>query len=401
MPSGISKVPAACLVAEILRAEIELGVAQVDLSIDELKLQDCITGESFNMLESIARRDAAGRKFRLIQRENLSQPTTPNSNNGTMFSSKSNGKNSRKNQNFTQECRMPGLSVDELKGAEMISETLRRASMLVPVKQLVGLERFNCPATAIDMLEEGGEASNCWEEPSAESFLVRGKTYLTDGKKVPSQESAYMLLGVDLLLGADQLRHVAAREGGFVQRFKKKAGENCPFILILNFTLPWGSFISYFSPRHGKSSPYIGDPVFDKLMKQIIEDDDSTNEFRNNRLKIIPMCKDGPWLVRSTVGGKPAIIGTKIVQYYYKGEGYFEIVTDVCSSTAALYILGVVKNYTKIVSVDLGFVIQGEDEDELPERLIGALRFNHLDVSGALTFESWENRNEDDKENLH
>jgi Protein ENHANCED DISEASE RESISTANCE 2, C-terminal len=46
---------------------------------------------------------------------------------------------------------------------------------------------------------------------------------------------------------------------------------------------------------------------------------------------------------RSTVGGKPALVGTKIKQVYHRGEGYFEIETDICSSTAALYILGVVK----------------------------------------------------------
>jgi hypothetical protein len=35
---------------------------------------------------------------------------------------------------------------------------------------------------------------------------------------------------------------------------------------------------------------------------------------------------------RSTVGGKPALVGTKIKQVYHRGEGYFEIETDICSS---------------------------------------------------------------------
>ncbi|KAG5182809.1 hypothetical protein JKP88DRAFT_195737 [Tribonema minus] len=274
----------------------------------------------------------------------------------------------------------------------MISETLGRASVWIPDKAPVGQDRFNCPATAIDKLEPGGELSNCWEEPTSETFMVRGKQYLKDGKKVVSQEAAYMLLGVDLLLSADQHHHVAARPGGFVQRFRRKAGPSCPFVLVLNFSLPWGSFIAYFAPRNGGTTPYIGDPCFDALMKRVIEDDSEGSAFRNSRLKIIPRCHDGPWLVRSTVGGKPAIIGTKITQEYFSGSGYFEVVTDVCSSTAALYILGVVKNYTKVVSVDLGFVIQGETEEELPERLIGAVRFHHLDVAGALSFESWESR---------
>lgn len=73
---------------------------------------------------------------------------------------------------------MPGFGMDELKGPEMISETLGRASVWIPDKAPVGNERFNCPATAIDKLEPGGELSNCWEEPPPEMFMVRGKHYL-------------------------------------------------------------------------------------------------------------------------------------------------------------------------------------------------------------------------------
>jgi Protein ENHANCED DISEASE RESISTANCE 2, C-terminal len=65
---------------------------------------------------------------------------------------------------------------------------------------------------------------------------------------------------------------------------------------VLNFSLPWGSFLAYFAPRNGGTSPYIGDDVVDPLLKQLIDGDDDT--FRNNRLKIIPSCVSGPWLVR-------------------------------------------------------------------------------------------------------
>jgi hypothetical protein len=39
--------------------------------------------------------------------------------------------------------------------------------------------------------------------------------------------------------------------------------------------------------------------------------------------------------------------------------------------------------------------MQGDDESELPERLIGAVRFHHLDVAGAVSFDTWESRPED------
>lgn len=33
--------------------------------------------------------------------------------------------------------------------------------------------------------------------------------------------------------------------------------------------------------------------------------------------------------------------------------------------------------------VELGFVIQGEEDDELPERVLGGFRFYHLDMDKA------------------
>ncbi len=39
-----------------------------------------------------------------------------------------------------------------------------------------------------------------------------------------------------------------------------------------------------------------------------------------------------------------------------------------------------VKSYIKTLVIDLGFVIQGNTEEELPERLLGALRIVHIDL---------------------
>ncbi|CAM9289826.1 unnamed protein product [Phaeothamnion confervicola] len=320
----------------------------------------------------------------------------------------------------------------------------------LPYRPRGGAERFFCPSSSVPWLGAGlcpmDEPFNCWEEPAGPTFKVRGLTYMADGKKVPSAEAAYVLLGIDLLVSEETHHQVGSRENGFVQRFRRERGELCPFVLILNFSLPWGSFLAYLCPRHGGPSPFVGDEKFDNLLRRILEGGSSSGKdggngdggggsggntgggdadggsggntgggdadggsggsgeasggtggpdfFRNNRLKIVPRCHAGPWLVRQTVGGKPAIIGNKIKQVYHGGvaDGWFEIETDINSSMAALYILAVVKNYTTAVAVDLGFVIQGDGPEELPERLVGALRFHHLDVAGAPDFDIWEAR---------
>jgi hypothetical protein len=102
-------------------------------------------------------------------------------------------------------------------------------------------------------------------------------------------------------------------------------------------------------------------------------------------LKIIPRVFDGPWLVRQAVGkgNKAAKLAEHIELTYHRGPGYFEVDVDVSASAVGNRILGVVKAYVATVAVDLGFVVEGTQSSELPERLIGALRFHALDVVNA------------------
>ena len=50
---------------------------------------------------------------------------------------------------------------------------------------------------------------------------------------------------------------------------------------------------------------------------------DST--FCSKRLKMIPTVVEGPWIVRKTVGSTPAILGAKLRQTCFCGEGYMEV----------------------------------------------------------------------------
>ena len=50
--------------------------------------------------------------------------------------------------------------------------------------------------------------TEAWSEPRASSFQVRGKNYMLDNKKICSEESAFQLLGVDMV------RSMSTRMGG-------------------------------------------------------------------------------------------------------------------------------------------------------------------------------------------
>ena len=45
------------------------------------------------------------------------------------------------------------------------------------------------------------------------------------------------------------------------------------------------------------------------------------------RFKLIPTVVEGPYIVRKAVGNKPALLGRKLNQRYFRGSGYVE--TDV------------------------------------------------------------------------
>lgn len=103
------------------------------------------------------------------------------------------------------------------------------------------------------------------------------------------------------------------------------------------------------------------------------------SDLRNLRFKLIPGVADGPWVVRAVLRPKPALLGRKVVQRYFRGPGYMEIDVHVGSSSIASQIVGVTRGYSKYASYDVGITIQGEDPSELPEKLLGAMVFNKTD----------------------
>jgi Protein ENHANCED DISEASE RESISTANCE 2, C-terminal len=178
---------------------------------------------------------------------------------------------------------------------------------------------------------------------------------------------------------------------------------------IINFRLPWGVLLFYYEIPD-RFLPFIrccyGDPSEDK--QKLLEDIKKMNNqdrccarflladdaHKNNTLKIFPSVVEGPWVVKSVVGGKPAIIGTKLpVTYVYQPAGtakdgtkqalYLEADLDIVSSSAARGILSAVRSYTQVITLDLGFAIQGNSSDELRENMLVGTRLHGIDPLNA------------------
>uniref|UniRef100_A0A7S2URM0 Protein ENHANCED DISEASE RESISTANCE 2 C-terminal domain-containing protein n=1 Tax=Attheya septentrionalis TaxID=420275 RepID=A0A7S2URM0_9STRA len=248
--------------------------------------------------------------------------------------------------------------------------------------------------------EKLGEHFNCWSTPLYSDFNVRGSLYLKDKKKVSSGPYLFPMRGVDLFLTDDCPANVGRHPLMFGGRLREVS------TFILNFRLPWGVLVFYseipskFLPflRYGYETPNKKSgrqpsmenmtPGERALCLFLMGDDD----YKNERLKIVPNVIEGPWVVKTVVGGKPAIIGKKMpVTYVYQpAEGtqaaYLEADFDIVASSAARKILSVVRSYTSILTLDLGFVIQSNKTDELPEQMLVAPRMHGIDPFSAPSF---------------
>lgn len=162
--------------------------------------------------------------------------------------------------------------------------------------------------------------------------------------------------------------------------------------LAIIFHFPWG-FMNLYFEFPASLTRYVG--ATDTSIDDSLSPAERTvalwllgdREYKNERLKLVPYVAEGPWAVRSLVTGRPALIGKKLpVSYDYYPSTSAEpapLLTATLdignSSSTAKRIVSVCRRYMSALTVDVGFVIQAELSEELPERMLGAVRVHGPD----------------------
>jgi hypothetical protein len=269
---------------------------------------------------------------------------------------------------------------------------------------------------------EANHDKNCWSEPPISLFTVRGPRYFQDSKKVASGPSLLQPRGTDLFLIPPKknskhqpsstpddmhLENLAHRIMGGNLRKKPT--------LAIYFCFPWGYMNLYFEiPEHLavflQPQQHPSDTMT-TMMASIDADPQLTTaektfakwlvgdaEYKNERLKLIPYVAAGPWAVRNMVTGRPAIIGKKLPVTYHlhnntqDGDSssplppLLSVTLDVgSSSNAAKRIVSVCRRYMSALTVDLGFVIQANTDQELPEQMLATIRVHGPEPLQATT----------------
>lgn len=234
------------------------------------------------------------------------------------------------------------------------------------------------------------DADTCqtgWACPPAHKFRVRGPDYLSTKVKIPAGGCLLKPIGFDWIKSsskiADILKHPNSRVWKVIED-EFQTGDK-PFVWAFNLQVP--------SKDHYSAVAYFttSEPIpKGSLMDQFLKGDDG---FRNSRLKLIANIVKGPWIVRKAVGEQAiCIIGRALSCNYRISDSYLEVDVDIGSSMVASAIVHLAFGYITTLTVDLAFLIESQTESELPEQLLGAVRFSNLDPAVARPAESSSDR---------
>lgn len=224
---------------------------------------------------------------------------------------------------------------------------------------------------------EPEDCRNGWATPPADKFMVRGPDYLTNKVKIPGDGYLLKPLGFDWIKGPSKIGEVLNHPNNRVRKAIDEAVAigHTPFVWAFNLQLPKDNYsaIAYFVSL---------DPIEDgSLMDQFLKGDDA---FRNSRLKLIANIVKGPWIVRTAVGEQAiCLLGRAVSCKYVIGLNCIEVDLDIGASMVANAIVHLAFGYITTLTVDLAFLIESQTESELPERILGAVRFSELDPASA------------------
>lgn len=224
-------------------------------------------------------------------------------------------------------------------------------------------------------------------------LLIRGPNYLRDKVKIMSETPLFNLRCIQLLRVGRLENHVALKPWCALPANRA----NHEF-LVLNYMVPGNPLVQVVMVYESSTEAFdaltppvnlsTGEPMtvlpprgWRKSLQLFWRGE---QEYCDSRFKLIPSVAEGPWAIRMAVGTQPALTGRKLKQSYFRGSGYLEIDIDIQSSSVASRILSMVRDVgCRMLTVDLAVTIQGNEEEELPERILCQTRFQNFDFQLA------------------
>lgn len=229
---------------------------------------------------------------------------------------------------------------------------------------------------------------NGWASPPGDIFMVRGPEYFANRVKIPAGEYLLKPLAFDWIKSSSKVWEVMNNPNNRVRKAIETEfpdGDR-PFVWAFNLQVPSKdnySAVAYFVAK---------EPIQEgSLMNQFLRGDDV---YKSSRLKMIANIVKGPWIVKKAVGEQAiCIIGRALTCKYVVSDNFIEVDVDIGSSMVASAIVHLAFGYITTLTVDLAFLIESQTQLELPERILGAVRFSELDPASARPMEPFDGTN--------
>jgi hypothetical protein len=226
-----------------------------------------------------------------------------------------------------------------------------------------------------------GNADHTWTDFDASNFDVRSSSYLANRAKGPSSAAMLELLNCDfMLVGEDGPIWRVADHPAFYPQQQRQTGDK-RFFFVQNWIFPPFQTIitGCVDPKAAwLASGQDGTPQ-SRLWRRFLEADEAE---RSDRFKVIVSVEEGPWLARRACPKKPVLLGKKVkTNSYHQPDSHLEIVLDVGSGKALQSGVGIVCGALKRIRLGLAVLVEGREEEELPEQVLISASMLHLDPS--------------------
>ncbi|OQR82598.1 hypothetical protein ACHHYP_15750 [Achlya hypogyna] len=267
--------------------------------------------------------------------------------------------------------------------------------------------KAGCSLRRCEAAEDEATAHDCWAQLDATRFKVRqGPNYRKTKLKGPSALALLDLVATDVYRSDSKVDNI----GSIVQLPQAPTASRARRdLVIINCQVPcyapsnplWGekqgdgdgfNFVTYYAISESlrtklDESPPCTEPAV-RLLRAFLSDD--SGAIVRDRLKAIGVVVNPSEQalgrterhLLETYNGQPIL--TRPQHRFYRGDGYFEIDIDahLFNFVARKGLCGVTEHFGNMV-VDFGFVLEGQEDDELPEQILGCVRLCKVDVKTA------------------
>lgn len=230
------------------------------------------------------------------------------------------------------------------------------------------------------MKRESSLGAMTWDGAEPGTFLIRGKHYLRDNKKVKAGTPLMQLVAADWFKSNKREDHIAARDGCVIQKlFAKQESaqkEAESYFVVINLQVPgtpsYSLVLYYMANKRLQDIP---------LLESFVRGD---KYYRNSRFKLCPHVAKGSWIVKQSVGKSACLVGEALDITYFSCDNYLELDVDIGSSSVAKGVVNLVLGYVTKLVLEMAFLIQANTEEELPEKLLGTVCISNLEMQKAV-----------------